>query len=65
MPFIAIREFEGVRDGDVYPSTIAVGDVVPDELIAAAIELGAVEEKPSATGAEKKARGAAPENKSK
>jgi hypothetical protein len=37
------QEFQGVRDGDVYPTTIAVGEDCPPELEAAAIAIGAVE----------------------
>ena len=38
-----IKEFQGVREGDVYPTTIAEGEECPAELEAAAIFLGAVE----------------------
>lgn len=58
-----IKEFQGVREGAVYPSTIEVGSECPPELEEAGIELGCVEiegdEKPG-----RKAKGAAPENKS-
>ena len=66
-----IKEFQGVRADDVYPSTIAKGEECPKELIDAAKQLGALEgfDSPStpaltdAQKAEAKAKGAAPENK--
>ncbi len=38
----ATKEFRGVRPGEIYPSVIAVGEEIPEELEAAAIELGCV-----------------------
>lgn len=44
----AIKEFKGVKDGDIYPTEFKPGDEIPPELEAAAIELGAVEVKKEA-----------------
>lgn len=38
----ATQEFSGVKAGDVYPSTIAVGDDIPAELEEAAVALACV-----------------------
>jgi hypothetical protein len=38
------KEFQGVRDGNVYPSTIAVGECIFGELAAAAVTGGMAEE---------------------
>jgi hypothetical protein len=38
-----IKSFQGVREGDVYPTTIEEGEDCPPELFEAAQALGAVE----------------------
>jgi hypothetical protein len=44
----ASREFEAVRPGDVYPSTIAVGEELTGRLAEIAAQLGALEAAPVA-----------------
>lgn len=41
----ATKTFKGVKDGEIYPTEFAPGDEIPPELEAAAIELGAAEQK--------------------
>lgn len=38
-----VNEFKGVPNGEIYPVDYQPGDECPDELLASAIELGAVE----------------------
>lgn len=45
----ASKAFKGVKDGDIYPTEFNPGDEIPPELEAAALELGAAEDKPAAT----------------
>lgn len=37
------KPFEGVRDGEIYPSQFSKGDECPPELVAGALSLGALE----------------------
>lgn len=37
------KAFEGVRDGEIYPSQFSKGDECPPELVAGALALGALE----------------------
>lgn len=48
----ATKEFKGVKDGEIYPTVFKPGDEIPPELEAAAVELGAVDQK-KAAGADK------------
>lgn len=45
----ASKPFKGVKDGDIYPTEFKPGDDIPPELEAAALELGAAEDKPATT----------------
>lgn len=49
----ATKEFKGVKEGDIYPTVFVPGAEIPPELEAAARELGAVEQKKAAAGADK------------
>ena len=49
----ATKPFKGVKDGEIYPTEFKAGDEIPPELEAAALELGAVEQKKAAAGADK------------
>ncbi|WP_312839854.1 hypothetical protein [Delftia tsuruhatensis] len=49
----ATKQFKGVKDGEIYPTLFEVGDEIPAELEAAAIELGAVEQKKAVAGTDK------------
>ena len=42
------KPFEGVQDGEIYPTQFAKGDECPDELVAAAIAMGALSDKDKA-----------------
>lgn len=39
----AIKDFKGVKDGEIYPTEFKPGDEIPPELESAALELGAAE----------------------
>ncbi|WP_287917125.1 hypothetical protein [Comamonas sp.] len=41
----ATKPFKGVEDGEIYPTEFEVGDEIPPELEAAAVELGAADAK--------------------
>ncbi|MFE1574317.1 hypothetical protein ACFIQG_21345 [Comamonas odontotermitis] len=43
----ATKQFDGVKNGEIYPTTFNPGDEIPPELEAAAIELKAVDAKPA------------------
>lgn len=51
----ATKEFKGVKDGEIYPTEFKPGDEIPPELEAAAVEVGAVEQKKAPAGAGKAA----------
>ena len=42
------KPFEGVQEGEIYPTQFAKGDECPDELVAAAIAFGALSDKDKA-----------------
>ena len=44
----ASKPFNGVKDGDIYPTEFNPGDEIPPELEAAALELEAAEGSPTA-----------------
>lgn len=48
-----IKAIRGVKTGEIYPTDLAAGDECPEELLAAARELGALEE--DTTDADEKA----------
>ena len=51
----ATQECKGAKDGEIYPTEFKPGDEIPPELEAAAVELGAVEQKKAPAGAGKAA----------
>ncbi|AUZ06351.1 hypothetical protein ADP71_31730 [Vitreoscilla sp. C1] len=58
------KKFYGVPNGEVYPIEYQKGDECPDELMAAAIELGAISAKDKTAWMEAEAERAAQDDKS-
>lgn len=51
-----VKKFEGVPNGEIYPVTYEPGDECPEELLGAAIELGAVAKSDAKADADAKAK---------